>query len=142
MLSVVCLMFQVLLVVGWINVSTHLRSWTRTLQKGWTPEGTSSLEKALPLMCNQVHKNVVSWKGGPRLKISSDEWLTKANIEEQRGQTMTQVFGLTVVILVGSLLGSVLNLDSSLISLILLIIFLSASLIFSLSVPYNAYLES
>ena len=111
-LSVVCLMFQVLLVVGWINVSTHLRSWTRTLQKGWTPEGTSSLEKALPLMCNQVHKNVVSWKGGPRLKISSDEWLTKANIEEQRGQTMTQVFGLTVVILVGSLLGSVLTADS------------------------------
>lgn len=111
-LSVVCLMFQVLLVVGWINVSTHLRSWTRTLQNGWTPEGTSSLEKALPLMCNQVHKNVVSWKGVPRLKISSDEWLTKANIEEQRGQTMTQVFGLTVVILVGSLLGSVLSADS------------------------------
>ena len=106
-LSVVCLMFQVLLVIGWTNVSNHLRSWSRTLEAGWTPEGTSSLEKILPLMCNQVRKSVVSWKGSPRLKISSDRWLTKGNIEEQRGQSMTQVFGLTVIIMLGSLFDSV-----------------------------------
>ena len=106
-LSVLCLVFQVLLVIGWASVSSRLRSWSQTLQKGWTPEELSSLEEKLPLMCNQAQKSVVSWKGSPRLKISSDHWLTKGKIEEERGQSMTQLFGLTVVIVLGSLLEGV-----------------------------------
>ena len=106
-LSVLCLTVQVLLVIGWSSVSSRLRSWSRTLQDGWTPEGMSSVEKILPLMCNQAQKSVVSWKGSPRLKISSDLWLTKDKIEEERGQSMTQLFGLTAIILLGSVLESV-----------------------------------
>jgi len=106
-LSVLCLVFQVLLVIGWASVSSRLRSWSQTLQKGWTPEEMSSLEEKLPLMCNQAQKSVVSWKGSPRLKISSDHWLTKGKIEEERGQSMTQLFGLTAIILLGSVLESV-----------------------------------
>ena len=102
-LAGVCLVAQILLAMGWLSTASALHTWAADIQGGWRKESVDSLRKELPLMSNAVQQNVVSWKGVPHLKEVSGVWLTQSKLEEERGSSLSLLYGLFGGVLLATL---------------------------------------